>query len=48
MKGAITEPLARINKPPSATIITINGASHNFFLIIKKEKSSFRKSILGH
>ena len=45
MKGAKTEPFAKINRPPNTDAIVIIGRSHNFFLSARNDKSSFIKSI---
>ena len=45
MKGAKTEPFAKINSPPNTDAIVIIGRSHNFFLSTRNDKSSFIKSI---
>ncbi len=44
MKGAKIEPSARMRIPPIKISIKINGASHSFFLIAKKAKSSLINS----
>ena len=46
MKGATTEPSASIKSPPKINIIIISGASHNFFLTLRKNQSSFKNSII--
>jgi len=46
MKGAKTEPLTKINNPPSVNIITIIGASHNFFLSLKKFHNSIKSFMI--
>lgn len=46
MKGAIAEPCARTIKAPSNNIMTMMGASQNFFLAFKKAQSSKRNDML--
>ena len=45
MKGAITEPCAKIISPPKTIIIIIKGANHNFFLLNKNKIISLKNSI---
>ena len=43
MNGDSTEPWANNNSPPNITINSKIGASHSFFLTLKKDNSSLRK-----
>ena len=46
MKGATTEPSARIIIPPKIIKTVIIGRSQSFFLILKKDHNSIKKSII--
>src|SRR5262245_26869052 len=45
MNGAITEPCARISRPPSTSIATISGSSHSFFRTRRNAHSSRRNDM---
>ena len=45
MKGATTEPCAKISNPPIKSITRMIGANHNFFLTRRKAHSSLMISI---
>jgi hypothetical protein len=45
MKGATTDPWARINSPPRINITIIIGANHNFLRTRRNVQSSIKNSI---
>ena len=46
MKGAMTDPCAKINKPPNSTITIMMGASQSFLRARKNAHISFKNDIM--